>query len=216
MLKFNALQVLSVVPEADDAVAIAIQVPAALQEQYRGSAGQHVVLRAQLDGEELRRSYSLLNAPGEWPLRIAPRVHASGRMSRHLAERRQARAADRGPAAQRQLHAARLTAGARYVASPPAAASPLSVRHALAACAGAQVLLFYGNTASARAMCVEELLGLKDQHMRRLALHFVMSREPQEVELYNGRLDAARVRGLPVRSSTRSPWLNTSSAARVT
>jgi len=43
-------------------------------------------------------------------------------------------------------------------------------------------------------MCLEELLALKDRYIERLSLHFVMSREPQEVELYNGRLDAARVR----------------------
>ena len=83
--------------------------------------------------------------------------------------------------------------------------------------AGGQVLLFYGNTGPARAMCMEELLGLKDQHMERLSLHFVMSREPQEVELYNGRLDAARVRDVCAgRSSTRGPWRNTSSAGPAT
>ena len=43
-------------------------------------------------------------------------------------------------------------------------------------------------------MCLEELLALKDRYLGRLSLHFVMSREPQEVELYNGRIDAARVR----------------------
>ena len=43
-------------------------------------------------------------------------------------------------------------------------------------------------------MCMEELLALKDRYLGRLSLHFVMSREPQEVELYNGRLDAARIR----------------------
>src|SRR3954453_4584119 len=42
-------------------------------------------------------------------------------------------------------------------------------------------------------MCLEELLGLKDRYVDRLALHFVLSREPQEVDLYNGRVDAARV-----------------------
>jgi len=56
------------------------------------------------------------------------------------------------------------------------------------------VLLFYGNTSSARTMCLEELLALKDRHLGRLSLHFVMSREPQEVALYNGRIDASRVR----------------------
>jgi ring-1,2-phenylacetyl-CoA epoxidase subunit PaaE len=43
-------------------------------------------------------------------------------------------------------------------------------------------------------MCLEEPLALKDRYLDRLSLHFVMSREPQEVELYNGRIDAARVR----------------------
>ena len=57
-------------------------------------------------------------------------------------------------------------------------------------------ILFYGNSNTDRVMCLEELLGLKDRFIDRLALHFVMSREPQEVELYNGRIDAARVREL--------------------
>jgi len=57
-------------------------------------------------------------------------------------------------------------------------------------------ILFYGNTNTSRTMCLEELLALKDKNVGRLALHFVMSREPQEVDLYNGRVDAARVREL--------------------
>jgi len=46
---------------------------------------------------------------------------------------------------------------------------------------------------TARAMCLEELLGLKDRFLGQLSLHFVMSREPQDVELYNGRIDRAKV-----------------------
>ncbi len=61
---------------------------------------------------------------------------------------------------------------------------------------GNEFILFYGNSTTGRAMCLEELLGLKDRYLGRLSLHFVMSREPQEVELYNGRVDAARVREL--------------------
>jgi ring-1,2-phenylacetyl-CoA epoxidase subunit PaaE len=72
----------------------------------------------------------------------------------------------------------------------------LSVVRALLAGGAARVLLFYGNTGTGRTMCLEELLALKDRHLGQLALHFVMSREPQEVELYNGRLDAVRVRQL--------------------
>jgi ring-1,2-phenylacetyl-CoA epoxidase subunit PaaE len=70
------------------------------------------------------------------------------------------------------------------------------MRSLLAANSSNRVILFYGNASTGRAMCLEELLGLKDRYLQRLSLHFVMSREPQEVELYNGRIDGSRVREL--------------------
>ena len=197
MLKFHPLTVAQVSPDAEDAVAIALEVPEALRAEYRGSAGQHVVIRAQIDGEETRRTYSLVNAPGEWPLRIVPRVHAHGVMSRYLAE--QLRSGDalevlppNGSFTPREANAA----GGTYVACAAGCGiTPvLSVVRTLLAAGAARVLLFYGNSGTARAMCLEELLALKDCYLERLALHVVMSREPQEVALYNGRLDAARLR----------------------
>ena len=195
MLKFHSLRVAQLAPDAEDAVAIALEVPVSLREEYRGSAGQHVVVRATIDGEDTRRTYSLVNAPGDWPLRIVPRVHAHGRMSRYLAE--QLRPGDelevlppngsftpRGCAAGRTYVAFAAGCGVTPV---------LSVTRALLA-GEARVVVFYGNSSAARAMCLEELLALKDRYLARLSLHFVMSREPQEVALYNGRIDAARVR----------------------
>ena len=197
MLKFHPLEVARVVPDAEDAVAIALEVPAQLREEYRGSAGQHVVVRVAIEGEEVRRTYSLVNAPGEWPLRIVPRVHATGKMSRHLAE--QLRPGDlldvlppNGSFTPREPGAA---AGTYVAFAAGCGITPvLSVLRALLARGAQRVILFYGNSGVGRAMCLEELLGLKDRYLERLTLHFVMSREPQEVELYNGRLDAARVR----------------------
>ena len=196
MLKFHALKVAQVSPDAEDAVAIALEVPEALRAQYRGSPGQHVVVRASIDGADTRRTYSLVNAPGEWPLRIVPRVHASGLMSRFLAE--QLRAGDllevlppNGSFTPRES-----PPGARYVAfAAGCGITPvLPVVRSLLAGNDGRVILFYGNSSSARTMCLEELLALKDRYLQRLSLHFVMSREPQEVELYNGRIDGARVR----------------------
>src|SRR5689334_25430174 len=91
MLKFHSLRIAEVQPDAEDAVALALEVPQELQPEYVGLPGQHVVLRADLDGEEVRRTYSLVNTPGEWPLRIVARIHEQGRMSRHLAESIKAR-----------------------------------------------------------------------------------------------------------------------------
>src|SRR5437763_3815183 len=86
MLRFHSLRVLDISPDAEDAVAISLEVPSGLREEYRGSPGQHVVVRVEIAGEEARRTYSLVNAPGESPVRIVPRVHSQGRVSRYLAE----------------------------------------------------------------------------------------------------------------------------------
>jgi ring-1,2-phenylacetyl-CoA epoxidase subunit PaaE len=199
MLKFHSLRIAELHPDADDAVAIALEVPRELQSEYVGLAGQHVVLRAELDGAEARRTYSLTNLPGEWPLRIVARVHEHGRMSRHLAD--ELRVGDHidvlPPNGSLTPRAA--AAGSTYVAfASGCGVTPVLsiVKATLQANPANRFILFYGNSNTERVMCLEELLGLKDRFIDRLALHFVMSREPQEVELYNGRIDAARVRDL--------------------
>jgi ring-1,2-phenylacetyl-CoA epoxidase subunit PaaE len=195
MLKFHALKILEVLPDAEDAVTLAFEVPVALQGEYHGAAGQHVVLRVLIDGQEVRRTYSLLNAPGEWPLRIAARVHAHGRLSRYLADQLPAGASVEVLPPNGSFTPRTAARGGTYVAfAAGCGITPvLGVVRTLLAQGARSVLLFYGNTGTARTMCAEELLALKDRHLERLAVHFLMSREPQEVELYNGRLDGPRV-----------------------
>jgi len=199
MLAFHSLKVIEIHPEAEDAVGIAFEVPPELRDEYRGLPGQHIVLKTQINHEENRRTYSLVNPPGEWPLRIVARVHSAGHMSRYLAE--QLNTGDyldvlppNGSFTPR-----RAEAGGTYVAfaSGCGITPVLAVTHSLLAAHEAnRVILFYGNASTGRAMCLEDLLGLKDRYLQRLSLHFVMSREPQEVELYNGRMDIAKVRQL--------------------
>ena len=204
MLKFHPLRIAELQPDAEDAIAVALEVPRELQSEYMGLPGQHVVLRAEVDGEEARRTYSLINMPGEWPLRIVARVHANGRMSRYLAEH--AKVGDRidvlppnGSLTPRLAATGAVPEARLYVgfASGCGITPVLSVAKAiLQADSTNRFILFYGNSSTGRVMCLEELLGLKDRYLDRLAVHFVMSREPQEVELYNGRVDAVRVREL--------------------
>jgi ring-1,2-phenylacetyl-CoA epoxidase subunit PaaE len=200
MLTFHSLRVVEVHPEAEDAVGISLEVPPELRAAYKGLPGQHVVVRTQINDEESRRTYSLVNAPGEWPLRIVLRVHPSGHMSRYLAE--QLNVGDSldvlPPNGSFTPRRAAQEAGTYVAFASGCGITPvLSVmRSLLAANSSNRVILFYGNASTGRAMCLEELLGLKDQYLQRLSLHFVMSREPQEVELYNGRIDAGRVRAL--------------------
>lgn len=196
MLKFHPLTVTDVRPDAEDAVAIAIDVPEALRDTYRGLPGQHVVVRTHIDGEELRRTYSPVSAPGESPLRIVARIAPKGRLSGWLAQG--LRAGDTlevlPPNGSFTPRAAGGAPGTFVAFAAGSGITPvLSIAAALLA-GGHRVIVFYGNTDTTRTMCLEELMALKDRYLGRLALHFVMSREPQESELYNGRLEPGRVR----------------------
>jgi ring-1,2-phenylacetyl-CoA epoxidase subunit PaaE len=201
MLKFHPLQVREVRPDADDAVALTFAVPEALRAEFRSQPGQHVVARAFMNGEEVRRTYSLTSAAGELPLQIVVRSHPQGRLSRHIASLKEGATLDvmppNGSFAPRTAEE-----GGTYVAfAAGCGITPIIsiVRSLLARDTHSRVLLFYGNRGGSRAMLLEDLLDLKDRYVDRLSLHFVMSREPQEIELLNGRLDAERIRDFATR-----------------
>jgi len=197
MLKFHSLRVAEVRPEAEDAIALTLEVPTELAAEYRGSAGQHLVLRLTAGGEELRRTYSFTNAPGERCLRLLVRLQPHGRVSALLGRLEPgARLEVLPPNGSFTPHAAAIGAGLRVAFAAGSGITPvLSVTRAVLAAGGA-MMVFYGNRSAARTMGLEALQALKDQYPERLALHFIMSQEPQEVALYNGRLDGAKVREL--------------------
>ncbi|HUN71149.1 MAG TPA: 2Fe-2S iron-sulfur cluster-binding protein [Steroidobacteraceae bacterium] len=198
MLRFHSLRVAQVQTQAEDAIGLALEVPADLAAEYRGIAGQHIVLRAALGGEEVRRTYSLVSAPGERLLRIVARVHSEGRLSTHLA--RHVRPGDLldvlPPNGSFTAHSAAAGRGTCMAFAAGCGITPILAiaRGWLEAGPAGRVILFYGNRSMARAMCLEELLALKDRYLERLSLHFLMSREPQEADIYNGKLDGEHVR----------------------
>ena len=199
MLRFHPLRVAQVQTQAEDAISLALEVPAELSAEYRGAPGQHIVLRATLENEEVRRTYSLVSAPGERLLRIVARVHSEGRLSQHLARLRPGDRLDvLPPNGSFTPHSAAAGSGTCLGLAAGCGITPVVaiVRSWLEAGPTGRAILFYGNRGMGRAMCLDELLALKDRYLDRLALHFIMSREPQDVEIHNGRLDGERVRRL--------------------
>lgn len=197
MLTFHPLKVTDVRPEGSDALCISFEVPEALREAYRFLPGQHIGVRAHIGGQEVRRTYSICNVADDGQLRIGVRVHENGSMSRYLAS---------------QLKAGEsvevMTPTGRFFAEPqPAAArtycafaagsgiTPILgiLNNLLAREPNSRFVLFYGNRTRATIMFAEELLALKDRYPTRLSLHFILSREPQDVALFNGRLDREKV-----------------------
>src|SRR5690606_5977501 len=71
MSQFYSLKVASVAKNTRDAVVVTFDVPPELSDTFAFRPGQYLTLRTQLDGEELRRSYSICAAPGDRLLRVA-------------------------------------------------------------------------------------------------------------------------------------------------
>jgi ring-1,2-phenylacetyl-CoA epoxidase subunit PaaE len=202
MLKFYTVTVRELHPEAEDAIGLVLDVPPELEATFRARAGQHIVVRYWLDGTEVRRTYSPTGAAGELPLTLGIRVQPGGRLSQYLAHALRpgdsVEAMPPGGSFGAAL-AARRTPAPTYVAfaSGSGITPVISILHsALVEQPDARVILFYGNRTSARAMLLEDVQALKDRYMARLAVHFIMSAEPQETELLNGRIDGRKTREL--------------------
>jgi ring-1,2-phenylacetyl-CoA epoxidase subunit PaaE len=197
MINYHPLTIAEVRPEGSDAVCVTLDVPDNLRDTFRFAPGQHIGVRATIDGQEVRRTYSICSATDERHLRIGVRLHERGSMSGHLG---------RGLRVGDSLEV--LPPTGRFFLTPDAQAARMYcafaggsgitpilgiMKNVLRHEPNSRFLLFYGNRTTASIMFTEELLALKDQYPQRVSLYFLMSREPQDVELFNGRLDAAKV-----------------------
>ena len=75
---FYKLRVAEIVPETDEANSIRFEVPEGLEDVFRFRAGQHLTLRTELGGEEIRRNYSLCVAPDEGQIKVTVKRIANG------------------------------------------------------------------------------------------------------------------------------------------
>jgi ring-1,2-phenylacetyl-CoA epoxidase subunit PaaE len=198
---FHELRVAAVTPLTDDAVAVCFEVPAGLREAFAFRAGQHLTVRRVVDGQDVRRSYSICSTPDELArygrLRIGVKQVTGGAFSTYATRLLKEGAtvevlpplghftSDFSP--ERSRHYAAVVAGSGIT-------PVLSlVGTALATEPGSRFTLLCGNRSSASVMFAEELADLKDRYPARLHLVHVLSREPQDAELLSGRLDAARL-----------------------
>ena len=200
MSKFHRLPVARVDRETRDAIAITFAVPPALREQFRYTQGQHLTLRADLEGQDVRRSYSICSAVQDDALRIAVKRAPGGLFSTWVNEALATGASLDVMPPMGHFNVPLDPAAARHYVGFAAGSgiTPLLsiVKTTLAAEPRSQFTLFYGNRASGSVMFREELAALKDIHMTRFNLVHVLSREAQDVELLHGRIDQAKAEAL--------------------
>ncbi len=196
--RFHTLRIAEVRRETPEAVSLRFEVPRELAPDYAFTQGQHITLRARLDGEELRRSYSICAGVDDAELRVAIKKVPGGMFSTYANT-----SLKRGDAIdvltpEGRFHTA-LDAASRkhYVAF--AAGSGITpvlslIKTTLKREPRSRFTLLYGNRRVSTAMFQEELEDLKDRYLDRLILYNLFSREHQEVELFNGRLDGGKLK----------------------
>lgn len=194
---FHPLRVAAVERLTDDAVTLTFEVPPELTDAYAFAPGQHLTLRTDVDGEQVRRSYSICAPPSSGRLQVAVKVLEGGLFSRH---------ANSGLAPGDVLDV--MTPAGRFGVP----LHPADARRYVAVVAGSGITpvmsilpaileteptstctLVYGNRDSGSVMFVEELTDLKDRYPDRLQLVHVLSREPQDAELLTGRIDEQKL-----------------------
>jgi ring-1,2-phenylacetyl-CoA epoxidase subunit PaaE len=193
---FHTLTVASIEPLTDDSAAITFVVPEELRDAYDFAAGQSLTLRRMIDGQDHRRTYSICAAVGERP-RIGVREIPDGMFSRWLLH-------DVRPGDQVEVQTptgsfrADPDAGGRHlcIAAGSGITPMISIASSVLSHPDAQVAMFYGNRTSGSVMFAEELADLKNRYGSRFELVHVLSREPRDVELFSGRLEADRLRRL--------------------
>ncbi|WP_455358471.1 2Fe-2S iron-sulfur cluster-binding protein [Streptomyces sp. SYSU K21746] len=212
MARFHPLRVAAVDRLTDDSVAVTLEVPPGLREEYRYTPGQHLAVRLDVDDTDVRRTYSICSpvlgpdAPAE--LRVGVRLVEGGEFSTF---------AHKELAAGDTLHV--MTPAGRFVLRPApghyaaivggSGITPvLSIAGTLLAqTPDARFCLIRSDRTAASTMFLEEVADLKDRYPDRFQLVTVLSREEQQAGLGSGRLDEERLTGLlsallPVESVT--------------
>jgi ring-1,2-phenylacetyl-CoA epoxidase subunit PaaE len=198
--RFHRLAVNDLRRETADAVSMTFAIPSELAGDYSFLPGQYLTLRTTMDGEEVRRSYSICSGPDDGELRIAVKKVDGGAFSSWAAD--ELKSGDEldvmTPTGRFGVtHApdqARLYVG--FAAGSGITPILSIIKGVLAREPKSRFFLFYGNRTTEGMLFLEELEELKDRFLERLSLFHVISGEEQDVPILHGRLDGDKVRVL--------------------
>ena len=196
---FHELQIARVRAEAAGSVAVTLSIPPALHGVFSFKPGQFLTLKAVIDGQEVRRSYSICSSSQRYAqthdieigIRAVPGGVFSSWAVTHL------KAGDvisvmppDGRFVSQETNAIHRVG---FVAGSGITPVLSIMSSTLAQHANPRFTLVYGNRNMACVMFNEELQDLKDRYTDRVTLIHVLSRQAQEVALLQGRLDEAKV-----------------------
>ena len=193
---FHRLEVAEVANETAEAMSIRFEIPEPLRETFKFRPGQHLTLRAEIGGEEVRRNYSLCVAPSEGELKVTVKRIAGGLFSNWANDSVRAGVVldvmpphgsftwDFAPGAANHYVGFAGGSGITPILS--------LLKAALAEEPQSRFTLFYGNRDSQSVIFLDMLAGLKNRFMDRLEVHHFLAEESQDFDLFNGMLDRAK------------------------
>ncbi|RZV48602.1 MAG: phenylacetate-CoA oxygenase/reductase subunit PaaK [Acidimicrobiales bacterium] len=198
-VEFHTVPV-TVKPLTVDAVGITLDLPHELREEFRHRPGQHLVLRAMIDGEDVRRSYSICTSANDDSISVGIKRIPDGVFSTYATQ--QLASGDTidvmtpigefGHSPDPVTHASyvALAAGSGITPVLSILTTTLEVEPA------SRCTLIYGNRTSSSIMFLEEIEALKNRFPDRFQVVHILSREPHEIPLFEGRIDAAKIQAL--------------------
>ncbi|MEO8020496.1 1,2-phenylacetyl-CoA epoxidase subunit PaaE [Polaromonas sp.] len=195
---FHPLVITRVSPEAAGAVAVSFAIPPDLREMYGFTPGQFLTLRATIDGEAVRRSYSICSSTqrlaAEQSIEVGIKPVEGGVFSNWATQLQAGDTLEVMPPEGR--FTPRLSGAVHRVGwAAGSGITPLLsiIASTLAGEPEATFTLVYCNQRTGSILFNEALQDLKDRYPARLTLIHLLSRQSQEVALFNGRLDRAKV-----------------------
>ncbi|HEX8216747.1 MAG TPA: 1,2-phenylacetyl-CoA epoxidase subunit PaaE [Allosphingosinicella sp.] len=195
-VSFHRLTVAETIDETAEAKSIRFDVPAELRETFRFRPGQHLTLKAEIDGEEVRRNYSLCVAPADGELKVTVKRIAGGLFSNWANDNlKPGDSIDVMPPHGSFTWDFEPAAANHYVGfAGGSGITPVMslLRTALIEEPKSRFTLVYGNRDSQSVIFLEELARLKNRFMGRLEVHHFLAEEMEDIELFNGMLDRSK------------------------
>ncbi|MCB9283630.1 MAG: phenylacetate-CoA oxygenase/reductase subunit PaaK [Lewinellaceae bacterium] len=196
MPKFHTLKIKDVRPETADCVSVAFEVPGSLAGEYVFVHGQNLTLKATIQGEEVRRSYSICTSPLDNELRVAIKKVPGGRFSTFANEMLKAGDSLEVMTPSGNFSVPLDPANRKHYAAFAAGSGITPVlsilRTVLLTEPGSEFTLFFGNKSAENIIFRDQLEDLKNRFLDRLSIHHVLSREYPGADLFYGRIDGDR------------------------
>jgi ring-1,2-phenylacetyl-CoA epoxidase subunit PaaE len=194
---FHPLRVRSIEPDTAEAVVVSFEVPPELRDSFGFIQGQYLTLRQTIDGQDLRRSYSICAGVDDNELRVGVRKVKGGVFSNWINAHLQVGDTLQVMAPQGRFHVPLDPQARRHhvgIAGGSGITPILSImKTVLAREPASSVTLIYGNRTLQSTMFKEELEDLKNRYLTRLVLHYVFSDEDTDAPLNMGLMNRAKL-----------------------